>query len=1464
MSDVNSDTLDRAAASAGVLDGFHPAVRAWFDERFAGGPTAAQEGAWPAIRAGVDTLVSAPTGSGKTLSAFLVAIDSLWRAHERGEQVAGEAQVVYVSPLKALATDIAENLTGPLAEIERIGRDLGFDPPPLRVAVRSGDTTASGRASMLRNPPNFVITTPESLYLLLTAARSREMLRRARWVIVDEIHAVARDKRGAHLALSLERLEHICEQRPLRIGLSATQRPIRVIQRLLGGAGDAPPDRPAPLVVDVGHRRELDLALELPPSELEAVAPAEQTAEILDRIAELIEAHRTTLVFVNTRREAERIAHLLGERLGDGAVASHHGSLSKERRLRVETRLRAGDLRALVATASLELGIDIGPVDLACQIGSPRSMAVFLQRVGRSGHSVGAVPKGRLFPTTRDQLIECAALLAGVRAGRLDAVLPPTAPMDILAQQITAECAAERWGVDDLFGLVRRAAPYAELSREDFEETLRFTNVGVVTGRGRRGDYVHLDTATGEAAGRRGARLAALTSGGAIPDVADYRVLLDPDDTFLGTVNEDWAIESMAGDVFLLGSHSWRIRRVESGVVRVVDAQGAPPTVPFWLGEAPSRTAELSSEVSELRKLAEEFLEAGDPDGAREAVAERCGLDAASAEAVMSYLAAARASLGSLPIQRRLVIERFFDETGGMQLVIHCPHGGRLNRGLGLALRKRFCRTFDFELQAAANDDAVVLSLGPQHSFPLSDVPRMLDPATVTDVLTQAIVVSPLFGVRWRWNLNRALVVLRFKGGKRNPPPIQRMEADDVMAAVFPGLAACGENLAGPIPIPDHLLVRQTLHDALHEATDIDGLVALLEAMRSGEVAVEFRDTPEPSPLAHEILNGRPFTFLDEAPLEERRTRAVRLPRGLPVDLSEIGALHPDAIARTCAEVAPEVRDPDELHDLLAQLVLCRPRSDWEDIHRRLAESGRAGTVGGHWCTTELRPAVAALLGAEEPESNGTDEPTEVGDPADVAIEAIRGHLEVMGPVTAEELAAATSLGLGRVRTALAALQGEGFALAGQFRPPGPCSAGGAEPEWCSRRLLARIHVYSQRRRRRDIQPVTAQDFMRFLFRWQHVAPGTQLRGRAGLVAAIEQLQGFEAAAGAWERQLLARRVDGYLPVWLDDMCLSGELAWGRLGLRRGEGGRPGSGASRATPVTLGLRGDFDWLAAAARGSEAPAAPAAGALAEIVESLERHGPRFASELAADCGRLATDVESGLTDGVARGLLTADSFGALRSLLGGPRRGAPGGRIAPRRGLRRGAHGLTGPVGRWSLLAALEDRFDPDELAEAAAEQLLARWGVVFGDLRAMETLAVPWRDILWALRRLEARGVVRGGRFVTGFTGEQFALPAAVDEIRRVRRRERNGERVEVSATDPLNLTGLVTPGPRIPAVATRTVTYIDGLPQADPAGAHRRAGAPRPVEPDEHPDDTAVPIGARLGEQHHRAAGTPLAPARR
>ncbi len=1480
-----------------VLADFHPAVRAWFERRFPGGPTPAQEGAWPALAGGRHVLVSAPTGSGKTLSAFLRAINELWRQHESGG-VPDETLVVYVSPLKALAADVSENLTAPLAEIAEAGRSLGCEPPELRVAVRSGDTAASERAAMLRRAPHFLITTPESLYLLLTAERSREMLRSARWVIVDEIHAVARDKRGSHLALSLERLAHVCRTRPKRIGLSATQRPLGALAKLLVGNTEGDDDCS---VVDVGHRRELDLALELPPSELEAVAPAEQMAEILDRITKLIEDHQTTLVFVNTRREAERIAHMLAERLGEGEVAAHHGSLSKDRRLRVESLLRAGELRALAATASLELGIDIGPVDLVCQIGSPRSMNVFLQRVGRSGHSVGAVPKGRIFPTTRDQLVECAALLAGVHAGRLDAVAPPVAPADILAQQIVAECAAERWNVDDLYSLVRRASPYAELERAVFEETLAFVNTGVRSGGGRRGAYVHLDAEAGEAHGRRGARLAALTSGGAIGDTADYRVVLEPDDTLIGTVNEDWAIESMAGDIFLLGSHSWKIRRIKSGVVQVADAAGAPPTLPFWLGEAPARTPELSREVSNLRAEVLRCLSAGragaggadakagadgaglgggqdgesgrsGAEAARSAVAESCGISPEAAEAVVDYLAASVAVLGTLPTQERLVVERFFDDTGGMQLIVHSPWGGRLNRGLGLALRKRFCRTFDFELQAAANDDAVVLSLGPQHSFPLESVMGMLHPDTLEDTLTQAILPTPMFSVRWRWNLNRALVVLRFRRGRRNPPPIQRMESDDVMAAVFPALAACGENLAGPIPIPDHLLVRQTIHDALTEAVDLQGLKTLLEDLRSGKVKVDVRDTPEPSPLSHEILNGRPFTFLDEAPLEERRTRAVRTPRGLPVDLSQIGSLKPEAVDRVRAEASPDVRDPDELHDLLSSLVLCPPRTEWQEFFEQLQKAGRAQRVREHWCTTANLTGVRRLLtGADAPESEPEvkgqveGEVEGEGGDCDLIREAVRGHLDITGPATASQLAVAVSLEEGRIRSALGALEAEGFAISGRFdlreKESGGAARGDAaddaEPQsqgkddlqWCSRRLLTRIHVYSLKRRRADVQPSSAADFMRFLLRWQHATPETQVRGRAGLRAVIAQLQGYETAAGAWEKHVLTSRVGAYRPLWLDELCLSGELLWGRLSIRSNDGAQRGAGASRATPITLAMRADAGWLMAAARGKDAPAPPQAGCTAEILEALENHGARFGSELASDCRRLPEDIAAGLTEGVARGLLTADGFGALRSLFGARARSGRSTHFSGRRrlsGLRSGGGAATGPAGRWSLLTHPEEEYEPDALAEAVAEQLLARWGVVFRDLVRVESLTLPWRDILWALRRMEARGLVRGRHFVSGLSGEQYALPAAADDLRRVRGTKRSGERVSVYATDPLNLTGILTPGPRVPSAGTTRITFIDGVPEAAArAAAEFCGGTEEPPETQERENkDEEPPAG--------------------
>ncbi|HYZ97811.1 MAG TPA: DEAD/DEAH box helicase, partial [Acidimicrobiales bacterium] len=1074
-----------AAAARGLAD-FHPAVRTWFERRFPEGPSEPQAQGWPLIASGADTLIAAPTGSGKTLAGFLVAIDALYRAHEAGQPVGDVARVVYVSPLKALAVDIAENLERPLDEIADVAAELGMEAPDIRVAVRTGDTTASQRSLMVRRPPSFVVTTPESLYLLVTSARGREALRTVETVIVDEIHAVARDKRGAHLALTLERLEALCARRPMRIGLSATQRPIETVGRLLVG------DRPLPAIVDVGHQRHLDLALELPEGELEAVASAEQMSDVLDRIAALVGEHHTTLVFVNTRRLAERLAHQLGERVGDDVVAAHHGSLSKERRYRVESRLRAGDLKALVATASLELGIDIGPVELVCQIGSPRSIATFLQRVGRSNHSRAGTPKGRLFPQTRDELVECTALLAAVRAGRLDAIVPARLPLDIATQQVVAEVAAREWRTDDLYALVRRAAPYAGLSRARFDEVVDLAAAGIETGRGRRGRYLYHDAVNGELRPRSNARLAAATSGGAIPETGDYRVVAEPDDTFVGTVNEDWAVESMAGDIFLLGTHSWQIRRVEPGVVRVRDAGDTPPTIPFWLGEAPARTVELSQEISDLRRHVDDRLAAGDPDGARQWLIDVAGIGAEAATMIVDYLAVGRAVLGAMPTQDCLVLERFFDDTGGMQLVVHSPYGGRINRGLGLALRKKFCRTFDFELQAAATDDAIVLSLGPHHSFPLDEVPRYVASRTLRDTLEHAILDSPMFQSRWRWNLNRALTVLRFRNGKRNPPPLQRMESDDLLAAVFPQAAACQDNITGPIEIPDHVLVRQTVDDTLHEALDVDGLHALIERIEAGDVRVHCVDTTEPSVLAHEVVTARPYAFLDDEEFQNRRVNAVHLRRGLTVDLESIGALDPAAIEQVHAEIVPAPTTADDLHDLVASLVLVRARDDWRPLWSELVARGRGHTLDADgaelWCTAEARS------GAERAQA-GDD---------DAVAQAVRGHLEIAGVTTVEALAHSTTLPVARVTQALVALERHGFALQGRYTPDA------SETEWVARRLLARMHAYSRRSRRRSVDPATPRDLMRFLLRWQHVAPDTQVAGEAGLVAVLEQLQGFE------------------------------------------------------------------------------------------------------------------------------------------------------------------------------------------------------------------------------------------------------------------------------------------------------------------------------------------------------------------
>jgi ATP-dependent helicase Lhr and Lhr-like helicase len=1379
---------------AGV-DSFHPAVAEWFRRRFPDGPTEAQAQGWPHIASGADTLIAAPTGSGKTLAAFLVAIDRLYREHDQGVDVSTGTRVVYVSPLKALAVDIGENLERPLDEIAEVAAELGFDAPEIRVAVRTGDTTSSQRSAMVRRPPSFVVTTPESLYLLVTSGRGREALRTTETIIVDEIHAVARDKRGSHLALTLERLEALCDRRPARIGLSATQRPIESVGHLLVG------ERTPPVIVDVGHQRSLDVTLELPEGELEAVASAEQMSDVLNRIAELVTEHRTTLVFVNTRRMAERLAHQLGERLGDDVVAAHHGSLSKERRWRVETRLRAGALKALVATASLELGIDIGPVELVCQIGSPRSIATFLQRVGRSNHTRTGTPKGRLYPLTRDELVECAALLVAVRAGRLDAIQFPQQPLDIAAQQIIAEVAAQEWRTDELYELVRRAAPYADLSREEFDEVVELVSNGIETGRGRRGAYVHHDAINGELRGRKGARIAAATSGGAIPETGDYRVVAEPDDTFVGTVNEDWAVESMAGDVFLLGTHSWQIRRIEPGVVRVRDAAGALPTIPFWLGEAPARTVELSAEVSELRRHVDELLADGRPDDARQWVIDAAGVPREAAVMIVDYLAAGRAALGAMPTQQQLVLERFFDDTGGMQLVVHSPYGGRINRALGLALRKKFCRTFDFELQAAATDDAIVLSLGLQHSFPLEEVPYYVRSASVEDTLRHAILDSPMFQARWRWNLNRALMVLRFRMGRRNPPPIQRMESDDLLAAVFPQAAACQDNAAGPIEIPDHVLVRETIGDTLHEALDADGLRTLLEGIESGDVTVHCVDTTEASVLSHEIINARPYAFLDDEEFQNRRTNAVTLRRGLTVDLAAIGSLDPDAIGQVHEEIVPDPATADDLHDLLSSLVVTRPRDECRELFAELTSRERAGVIEHDgvrlWSTTELRDDAAAALAGDDGAVTRT----------------VRGHLEICGITTAEQLAETTTLAPRRVESALAALQHEGFAMQGRY------TADTADTEWVARRLLARMHSYSRRSRRERVEPVTAQDFMRFLLRWQHVASDSQLAGEAGLVLVIEQLQGFESAAVTWEPDLLARRLRHYEPGWLDRLCHDGDVAWLRLTPGARDADAPAGAPSKATPIAVVFRADLPWLLDGARIAAGPAEPSVGATAEIVQVLRDSGACFATDLVAATRRLPDDVERGLWDGVSRGLVMCDGFGAIRARISGSR-SAPNGRRMSR--LRRGAAGGSASPGRWSVVPANGDRVAPDvdreELAEAVAEQLINRWGVVFRDLAVHDSLRMPWRDIQWALRRLEDRGLVRGGRFVSGFSGEQYALPAAADQLTRVRKEPRTGERVVVNATDPLNLVGLIVPGATVPAVRTKRVVYVDGVPETEAA----------------------------------------------
>ena len=1457
----------------------HPLVAEWFVRKF-GTPTEPQIEGWPHILAGRPTLISAPTGSGKTLAAFMACIDRLVRKALSGE-LRDRTEVVYVSPLKALGNDIQKNLEGPLSEIQAMAGARGVLMPTIRTAVRTGDTLMVERQRMLRTPPHILVTTPESLYILLTAEKSRNILRAVDTVIVDEIHAVADDKRGAHLTLSLERLDHLVQQvnmpRPIRIGLSATQKPIETVAEFLypgqrhdvvvsdenetpisSGASSSHSNgkrnKSSVAIVDIGHRRKMDLAVEVPSTELGPVASNEMWGEIYERLVQLVNEHRSTLIFVNTRRMAERLAFHLGELLGEENVAAHHGSLSRKLRLNAERKLKNGEIRVLVATASLELGIDVGFVDLVCQIGSPRAIAVALQRVGRAGHWRGAIPKGRIFATTRDELAETASLVRAIRHGDLDRLIIPEVPLDILAQQIVAACAADEWDEDALYDLVRGAYPYRTLPREDYDKILTMLSEGIASRRGRYGAYLYRDQVNRRLRARRGARLAAITSGGAIPETALFSVVAMPEGTIVGTLDEDFAVESNAGDIMLLGNTSWRITRVEgrSGKVLVEDAHGAPPSVPFWRGEAPARTSELSAEVADLRQRLSDMLPNAQPvrsetitseDGeteerrtlrgleyspevrnAVEWLKQESGLDDAGAVQLIQYVLEGRAVLGTVPTQKRVVAERFFDEAGGMQLIIHAPFGGRINKAWGLALRKRFCKSFNFELQAAATDDGINIALAEQHSFPLSDVFHFLQPETVEAVVQQAALTgSPIFQTRWRWDANRSLALLRFQGGKKVPPQIQRMRGDDLLASVFPDVAACQENIEGDIQVPDHPLIREVMKDVLHEAMDVEGLKLVLAEMRDGAIQTVAVDTPVPSQFSHEILNANPYAYLDDAPLEERRARAVQMRRTLPASfLEEVGKLDPAAIELVREEARPDVREADDLHDVLQTLVLLpvptempgwdRLTEAWQGFFDVLVRNRRAVAAmqdgRQYWISSERAKAFAKIF----PDARFEPQPPEVASPEisreDAIMQMVSGWLSHCGPVSAHGLSETLGVPQGDLDAALLRIEMTGAALRGQFTEQK------VHLEWCDRRLLARIHRLTVATLRKQIEPVTPAQFMRWLLRWQHVTPGSQLMGERGLLEAVRQLQGFEIPANAWERQVLGRRLREYDPAALDQLNLTGAVGWGRLSphpatIEDSDGRNRRVIPTSVAPITFFVREDADWMMPRRHGEEEEQERGLSAVArEVLGFLRKRGASFFTEIVRGTGKLKSEVEMGLWELVAAGFVTADGFDNLRSLIDPKRRAGQG-------------HGKTTrprhAAGRWSLLYVGEgvegsESERQERRVEATCWMLLRRYGVVFRELLVRESGLPRWRELQVGFRRLEDRGEIRGGRFVSGFLGEQFALPLAVESVREIRKVPASGETVTISAADPLNLVGIIVPGERVPAISGRKVTYRDGV----------------------------------------------------
>lgn len=1405
---------------------FHDSVQEWFKEEL-GKPTEVQEKSWPSIKNRNNTLIAAPTGSGKTLAAFLVAIDELVRSALKGNlnQV---TLVVYVSPLKALSNDIERNLQVPLKGILSKLKKIGLKEIKIDVAVRTGDTTSSARAAMLRKPPHIIVTTPESLYLLLTSTNGRKLLSTVKTVIIDEIHAVVGNKRGSHLSLTLERLENLTAGKLTRIGLSATQKPIERVADFLTGANNF---ENACTIINTGHRRNIDLELVLPHSNLSSIMSNDVWTEIYSKLVDLIHLHATTLIFVNTRRLAERLSHQLATRIGKDKVTAHHGSMSKEHRELAEKQLKEGKLKALVATASLELGIDIGSVDLVCQISSPRSISTFLQRIGRSGHSISGTPKGRLFPLTRNDLLECVAIIHAVRNGELDKIIIPDKPLDVLAQQIIAEVSCREYDKKELFNVFRNADPYKDLSEHEYDEVIEMLSEGFSTARGRKSAYIHYDRIHRKLRPSKAARLTALVSGGTIPDNFDYDVILDPEGAIIGSVNEDFAVESLPGDIFQLGNNSWRIRKIENGKVRVEDAGGMPPNMPFWIGEAPGRTAELSlavcnivEEIDKRLKDVSGELTINDPvfstgkwkDKATGWLRENVKIQEEAADQLVLYLGVSKINLGNLPSANKFIIERFFDKAGDMHLVIHSLYGSRFNRAWGLALRKRFCRKFNFELQAAADENAIILSLGVTHSFPLHEVFSYLNSASVRKILEQALLDAPMFEIRWRWNASTALAVLRRRAGKRVPAQLQRMQSEDLISLVFPDQLACLENISGDRQIPDHPLVKQTIHDCLYVAMDIEKLESVLDGIKRKNIQTVSKDVSEPSSLAQEILVAQPYAFLDNAPVEERRVQAVMSRRWVEInDAKDLGSLDEKAIQRVKEEAWPQARTADELYDVLILSGYLTEEEginksiggNWTDLFHQLKIENRASTVHVNntkiWVAAEKLPDFYKIFPylRADPEIKISDEIIkELKSTENPFIEILRGRLEILGPTEAEIVADSLKININDVKQAFAALENEGFILKGRYTP------GSAVDEWCERRLLARIHRYTIETLRQNIEPVPQVDFMRFLFSWHNILQDKKPEGQASLQKVLDLLEGFEAQSVAWEGDILPARLKEYDHVWLDLLFFSGNFIWGRFNERNKIGNAT---PIRTSPVSIVKRKNLDMFISL-NDTDDNETELSGYAKIVLEILDTEGALFFDQIFEQASVLMpVQVENALSELVTKGIVTSDSFTGLRTLL-----------IPEKyKNSRRTRNGITfdfQQAGRWWKLrgkAHQNNSKEQEKNIEKLAHILLKRYGVIFRKLVEKEKLLPVWRLLLKTLRKMEARGEVRGGRFIQGFWGEQFALPDAVTSLRAVHKGKTDDQFIAISASDPLNLTGVITPGKRIPAVYSNRILYKNGIP---------------------------------------------------